>query len=580
MGEVKGLGRRRFKGPGVMAVATAVLLGVVGTTAPTAAAATGTPSSPPDTRTSPGSSGSPGTSGAPETSGTPGTRHARAVPGFWDGVWRMDGYGTVLTINGRDLQEYQVTAVSCLKGTSARRTDAAGPEHGTPNRRATDLRATSRQATNLQATNRQAADHQAMDRQAADRQATNLQAADRRATAPHGSGRPVADRYTTADGDVARLWRAGGRDRAMLHWDGSAGDRRLRRVPALPSVCTRGDEPGTMPKDRLTTFDVFWQTFEENYPFFAAKGIDWHAVRDRYRPKVRAGVSDEELFAVFRDMVAPLNDAHVAVFGPGKPFSSHRPGTVPPSEAYDKRVRAHLREHPLKGLAYREFAKGRIGFAELPGGQGYLRVSGFAGFADANTFAANSAALDEALDAVLTRERVARMRGLVIDVRINGGGSDTLGLRLAARLTDRPYFAYAKRARNHPTDPTRFTRPQPLYVRPAAAPRYTGPVAVLTSGSTVSAGETFTQALMERPGRTVRIGEPTQGVFSDVLIRALPNGWAVGLPNEQFLTRSGHAFDGPGIPPHIPVPVFTPEEFAHGRDSALARAVTELSRKR
>ncbi|SEE26646.1 hypothetical protein SAMN05428939_7936 [Streptomyces sp. TLI_105] len=39
-----------------------------------------------------------------------------------DGNWRMDGYGTVLSIRNGTFQEYQATAVSCLKGDSAQRT--------------------------------------------------------------------------------------------------------------------------------------------------------------------------------------------------------------------------------------------------------------------------------------------------------------------------------------------------------------------------------------------------------------------------------------------------------------------------
>jgi C-terminal processing protease CtpA/Prc len=73
--------------------------------------------------------------------------------------------------------------------------------------------------------------------------------------------------------------------------------------------------------------------------------------------------------------------------------------------------------------------------------------------------------------------------------------------------------------------------------------------------------------------RPVRIGENTQGVFSDVLGRHLPTGWAFGLPNEEFLTRTGRTFDGPGIPPDVRTPVFTDEELAQGRDSAFDRAV-------
>lgn len=142
-------------------------------------------------------------------------------------------------------------------------------------------------------------------------------------------------------------------------------------------------------------------------------------------------------------------------------MTQSRPGTVIPGQALENRIRAYIEKRDLNGRPLQEFARGRIGYADLPGGQGY---------------------------------------------RVNGGGSDSLGLRLAARLTDRPYFACAKRARNHPAGPTRFTRPQLLYVQPAAKPRYAGPVTVLTGGTTFSAGETFAQALIDRPGRTVRIG--------------------------------------------------------------------------
>lgn len=100
-------------------------------------------------------------------------------------------------------------------------------------------------------------------------------------------------------------------------------------------------------------------------------------------------------------------------------------------------------------------------------------------------------------------------------------------------------------------------------VQPAKAPRHTGPIAVLIGGSTISAGETFTQA-------------NTRGVFSDTLVRTLPDGWQFILPNEEFRTRTGQSFDGPGIPPHRRTPVFTDEEFAADRDSAFDQAVALL----
>ncbi|MCX4982407.1 S41 family peptidase [Streptomyces sp. NBC_00572] len=412
-----------------------------------------------------------------------------------DGVWRVDGYGTVLSIADGHLREYQTTAISCVPGEEAVRT-APGT-------------------------------------------------------------------YRTEDGTLLTV-----RPQGTLHIAGSTGDRVLRRLAALPSTCDR-----TLPDDPLTAFDVFWQTFEENYPFFADKGIDWQAVRDTYRPKVHEDTTKEELLALLDDMVAPLYDAHVSVSdGDRRSLPHFRPGTTSRPDLLDSRAKEHIVRRDLGGTEPQEFGNGRISYADLPDGQGYLRISGFAGYDRGDrTYAGQLAVLDRALDTVLTRERTASLQGLIIDLRVNGGGDDALGLHLAGRLTDTPYVAYRKR--------TRDTPPQAVRVEPARhTPRYTGPVAVLTADTTFSAGETFTQALIDRPGRTVRVGAPTQGVFSDVLERSLPNGMAFLLPNEEFLTRTGRTFDITGIPPHLPAPVFTEEEFRQNRDSAFDTAAAALKR--
>ncbi|MFE9847051.1 S41 family peptidase [Streptomyces goshikiensis] len=430
-----------------------------------------------------------------------------------DGTWRTDGYGTVLSIRNGSLQEYQITAVSCIAAGTAQRT---GPGV-----------------------------------------------------------------YTTTAGTVLTVRTRGDRDRASVRLDGDVGERNLRRMAELPGACGR-----PAPGGPLASFDVFWQSFKEHYPFFTVKGIDWDAVRDRYRPTIREETTPDELFAVFSRMVEPLHDAHVAVWdadgdGDGDPdraFALVRPGTVRPDAQLDAKVKKFVMERDLKNAqTIQDFASGRITYADLPGGQGYLRISGFGGYAGGGaSYAAELAELDKALDTILDQERTRHLKGLIIDLRINGGGSDAMGLHIAGRLTDTPYLAYSKRARNDPADPTRHTRPQPLYVTPGQGPRYTGPVAVLTGGSTFSAGETFTQALMDRPGRTVRIGQPTQGVFSDVLVRKLPNGMSLWLPNEELLSQSGRTFDGAGIPPHLTEPVFTAQEFDQSKDSAFFRAVKVL----
>ena len=112
-----------------------------------------------------------------------------------------------------------------------------------------------------------------------------------------------------------------------------------------------------------------------------------------------------------------------------------------------------------------------------------------------------------------------------------------------------------------------MTAPQLAMVVPSARPGWHGPVVELTSRYSVSAVETFTQALMGRRPAVDRIGEHTNGVFSGVPNRHLPNGWIFGLPNELYLTERGTSFDVSGIPPTIPVPTLRTADLAAGRGS-------------
>jgi len=360
-----------------------------------------------------------------------------------------------------------------------------------------------------------------------------------------------------------------GAGRARLRIADDAGSRTLRRTGRLPHRC--GRRPA---RDPRAVFDVFWRTYAENYPFFEAKGVDWRAVRDRYRPQVTAHTSDAELFAILRKMIEPLHDAHTALSaGEHRRYAGMRQDTEPPTKKTLARIEKATAESV--GVRQRRWAHGAISFAELPGmGKplGYLRITRFEGYTGRDTYASDAAELDRALDAVFTAHRIRRLGGLVLDLRFNAGGADPLGLRLASRLTGHPYRAYAKRARNDPAHEGKFTRPEPIRVAPHHGPAYTGKLAVLTSRYTVSAGETAVQALTGRSPAPVRVGGNTQGAFSDTLDRTLPNGWQFSLPNEEFRARGGRTYDGTGIPPQHRTPVYTDEEFAHHRDSALAKA--------
>ena len=139
------------------------------------------------------------------------------------------------------------------------------------------------------------------------------------------------------------------------------------------------------------------------------------------------------------------------------------------------------------------------------------------------------------------------------------------------------YLTYSKVTRNNIDGPLHFTEPQEAWVTPSSRPGFRVPVVLLTGPDTISAGETFTMALIGREPHVTRIGLNTQGVFSDVLDRRLPNGWRFGLPNEAYLTKDGKAFDGSGVPPDVKTPFLSKADLAAGRDAALDKALELLA---
>ena len=431
------------------------------------------------------------------------------------GVWKSDGYGFVFVANGDTLQAYEVTQTTCVSSSKMIR---------------------------------------------------------RAETAP-------GIEAVYADKDQVFLLKASAdSNEKRLHGAGSASDMVIRRIAARPATC---DQP--TPDTPGGNFEVFAQTWAEHYILFDEKRANWPAVVAKARARVTAATKPEELFEIFQGMIAPFEDAHTMIIAESikRRYHALRQGT-------DRLIKHGFKDFMTKDLPpvlavtdsklqgpLQKWCNEQIQYGHLDDSTGYLRILSEGDYTKEGDFAGGLVALEAALDTIFADRK---LKGLVVDVRINVGGADPYGLALASRLATSEYVAYSKQARIDPIDHTKWTPSQPSLVRPSTRPGFKGPVVELIGPLTISAGETMTQALMGRTPKVIRIGENTQGVFSDVLFRSLPNGWHFGLPNEVFRTPEGKTFDGPGIPPDIAVPVFADRDLAAGRDPGLERARVELTR--
>jgi C-terminal processing protease CtpA/Prc len=175
--------------------------------------------------------------------------------------------------------------------------------------------------------------------------------------------------------------------------------------------------------------------------------------------------------------------------------------------------------------------------------------------------AAATAALDHAL------ADLAGARGVIVDLRFNEGGWDRVAVTLARRFTDSETPAFTKQAVRSGV----ALQPQTIAVTPASGPRYSDPIAVLTSDATVSAAEVAALALRALPN-TRSFGHPTYGALSDALSYRLPNGWKGTVSNEIYRAADGHVYEGVGIPPDQPSLELSANAFWETADAPLRDA--------
>jgi C-terminal processing protease CtpA/Prc len=69
-------------------------------------------------------------------------------------------------------------------------------------------------------------------------------------------------------------------------------------------------------KERVEVFEQVWKTIDEKYYDPSFNGVDWRAVRERYRPRVKSAAGEEEFYNLLNQMAGELRDAHTRVRSP------------------------------------------------------------------------------------------------------------------------------------------------------------------------------------------------------------------------------------------------------------------------
>lgn len=180
-------------------------------------------------------------------------------------------------------------------------------------------------------------------------------------------------------------------------------------------------------------------------------------------------------------------------------------------------------------------------------------------------------------------DQVGQSKGLIIDVRENGGGSTSTGYAIISYLTDKTLEGSRWKTRQYMPAFRAWGRPEKWHegqhdpILPHKEGFFLGPVVVLIGASTCSAAEDFVVAL-HAGGRATLVGQKTRGSTGQPLRIDLPGGARARICTKRDTYPDGREFVGVGIIPDVEVRP-TPADIATARDVVLEKGLEVLRSK-
>lgn len=182
----------------------------------------------------------------------------------------------------------------------------------------------------------------------------------------------------------------------------------------------------------------------------------------------------------------------------------------------------------------------------------------------------------------LSAVRAAKARGIILDLRNDPGGLLTEAINVASQFITNGNVMLERDRKGH-------VRPVPVNPN---EPKTTLPIVVMVNGGTASAAEIVAGALRDERHAPL-IGEKTFGTGTVLQQFMLPNGAALLLAVQEWLTPNGHSFWHKGLKPTnkvtLPADVsilrpnamknITVKSLRNSRDTQLLAAIHAMKKR-
>lgn len=303
----------------------------------------------------------------------------------------------------------------------------------------------------------------------------------------------------------------------------------------------------------IGNFEALWTIIDQKYCFVEEKGVDWDAIHEEYKFYVDTLQNNDYrgLFNTLADMLNCLKDGHVNLYSQ---FDVSR--TTAWYDGYPENFDSELLDLYL-GKDYKR--AGGLSYNIIPNlvdSIGYIRYSSFSnGFSTMNMY--------------YILDYFSPCKGIILDVRSNGGGSLEYSYALASTfMEETTHIGYWR----HKTGPGHqdLSDWEELYVNEKDMPvKWHKPVIVLTNRQCYSATNMFVNCMQHAP-RCCIMGGKTGGGGGMPLSYELPNGWMVRFSSVKLYNTDKQCIEE-GIEPDVVVTLVSKD-----KDDIIEEAIQKI----
>ena len=273
--------------------------------------------------------------------------------------------------------------------------------------------------------------------------------------------------------------------------------------------------------DAVNNFEVLSNIINEKYSYLSLKKINWDSIVSANRVKITNGMNTLNEFQVYDDMLYTLKDGHVNLRS-GFNLSRNWDWYLDSPANFEWNIieREYLKDNyyvsgGLKHTTLDEDKYGYVYYGSFSSGMSYI----------------------EFVKAYFESKKV---KGLIIDVRNNGGGYLKYATDFANAFADKERLGY-KEYRKTGINKDDFSSPTNHMIKPEGK-KWDKPIVIITNRKCYSSTSFFVTMMKELPNVIV-LGDDTGGGAGLPVDYTLPNGWYLRFSTTRATNALGEDFE-------------------------------------